>query len=132
LKQSAFDLPALVLGLSLSASGELAQTGTPVPVFSALDDIMQQTLTRYGMPGGALAVAKDGRLVFARGFGLADKEAQEPVQPESPFRWESMSKTVTAAAVMRLVDDGKLNLDSPVFGILNRYASYMADSETAG
>ena len=69
-------------------------------------------------------MVKDGHLIFARGYGLADAEAQEPVQPDSLFRWESMSKTVTAVAIMRLVEDGKLNLDDPVFTILNQYSPY--------
>lgn len=51
-------------------------------------------------------------------------EAQQPVQPDSLFRWCSVSKTMTAAAVMRLVEDGKLDLDAPVWNILNQYAPY--------
>ena len=79
---------------------------------------MQQALARYSVKGGALAVVKDGHLVFARGYGWADSEAQQPVQPDSLFRWASTSKTLTATAVMRLVESGKLDLDTPIFGIL--------------
>jgi len=111
------------LGIVL-ASSSLAQTGRPVAQLSVLDDIMQQALSRYSVKGGALAIIKDGRLIFARGYGLADAEAGEPVQPDSLFRWESMSKTVTASAVLRLVEDGKLDLDTPVFSILNQYTPY--------
>ena len=85
---------------------------------------MQQALATYGVKGGALAVVKDGRLVFARGYGLGDVEAQQAVQPDSLFRWASISKTLTAAAVMRLVEDGKLDLDTPVFSILSEYSPY--------
>jgi CubicO group peptidase (beta-lactamase class C family) len=115
---------AFILILLLGAPVAVAQTGTPTPTLSALDDIMQQALVRYSVHGGALAVVKDGRLVFARGYGLADVEAQQPTQPQSLFRWESMSKTVTAAAVMRLAEDGKINLDSPIFTLLNQYSPY--------
>ena len=123
LKQAIVGIMVAVLPLALGVSAT-AQTGTPVPSLAALDDIMQQALQRYGVHGGALAVIKDGRLVFARGYGLGDVAARVPVQPESLFRWESMSKTVTAAAIMRLVEDGKLNLDAPVFNILNQYSPY--------
>jgi N-acyl-D-amino-acid deacylase len=101
-----------------------AQTGTPVPSLAPLDDIMRTALSRYSIPGGALAVVKDGRLVFARGYGLADVEANEPVQPQSLFRYGSASKTPTAAAIMRLVEDGKLDLDARIFDILNQYGPY--------
>lgn len=124
----------LYLALAIAAMCR-AQTGTPVPAFSALDNVMQQALARYGVHGGALAVLKDGRLVFARGYGLGDVEGRQPVQPDSLFRWASISKTVTAAAVMRLVEDGKVDLDTPVLNILNQYSPYngrWGDSRIAG
>ena len=96
---------------------------------------MQQALARYSVKGGALAVVKDGHLVFARGYGWADSEAQVPVQPDSLFRWASTSKTLTATAVMRLAESGKLNLDAPIFGILNQYSPYngkLGDNRLAG
>jgi uncharacterized protein (TIGR03437 family) len=115
---------SLILAVSLLALTAIAQTGTPVPALSALDSIMQQALARYNVKGGALAIVKDGHLVFARGYGWADAEAQQPVQPDSLFRWCSISKTVTAAAAMRLVEEGKLDLDASIFTILNQYAPY--------
>src|SRR5437870_1985409 len=104
--------------LSLSSS---AQTGLPVESLSALDSVMQQALARYAVKGGALAITKDGHLVFARGYGLADAERSLPVEPESVFRWCSISKTVTAAAVMNLADGDKLDLDRPIFDILDQF-----------
>jgi N-acyl-D-amino-acid deacylase len=68
---------------------------------------MQQALSRYSVQGGALAVVKDGHLVFARGYGIADTDSGQPVQPDSLFRWCSMSKTLTAAALMRLMEQKK-------------------------
>ena len=114
---------ALLTVMAASPAG-FAQTGQSVPAFSALDAVMRQALARYGVKGGALAVAKDGHLLFARGYGLADAEAQTPVQPDSLFRWGSIAKTLTAAAVVRLVEDGKLDLDTPVWNILSQYSPY--------
>ena len=65
-----------------------------------------------------LAVAKDGRLVYARGFGYADVERHEPVQPDSLFRIASISKPITAAAVLQLADAGRIDLDAQVFDLL--------------
>ena len=113
-----------LLAVTAAAPAALAQTGPAVPAFSALDAVMQQALARYGVKGGALAVAKDGHLLFARGYGLADAEAQTLVQPDSLFRWGSIAKTLTAAAVVRLVEDGKLDLETPVWNILSQYSPY--------
>src|SRR5437773_1952824 len=114
----------VLLTAALFALSVAAQTGTAVPALAALDNVMQQALARYSVKGGALAIVKDGHLVFARGYGWADAEAQQPMQPDSLFRWASISKTVTAAATIRLVENGKLDLDTPVFNILNEYAPY--------
>jgi N-acyl-D-amino-acid deacylase len=80
-----------------------------------LDAAMLRTIRRHHLPGGALAVCKDGRLVYARGFGYADLAAREPVTPTSRFNLASCTKPFTAAAVLHLADAGKLRLDDPVF-----------------
>lgn len=67
-----------------------------------------------GSPGLAAAVAVDGRVVWSEGFGLADLEHRVPVGPETRFRIGSVSKLFTAAAVARLVQEGKLDLDAPI------------------
>jgi len=67
------------------------------------------------VPGGALAVVKDGRLVYAKGYGYADREAEIPATPETLFRIASISKPVTGVAVMKLVEQGKLGLEDKAF-----------------
>ncbi len=64
------------------------------------DELMERFVRDNEIPGAALAVAKDGRLVYARGFGHADIEQQHPVQPESLFRIASISKSFTATATL--------------------------------
>lgn len=61
------------------------------------DDLMQSFLEKHNPPGAALAVAKAGRLVYARGFGYADRQRKEPVRPTSLFRIASLSKSITSA-----------------------------------
>jgi len=67
-----------------------------------------------GIPGLTLAVAVDGRIVYAEGFGYADLEERIPVWPTTKFRIASISKPVTATALMQLVEEGKIDLDAPV------------------
>jgi hypothetical protein len=62
----------------------------------------------------AVAVMRDAKLIYARGFGYADVERKTPVQPDALFRIASVSKTITATAIMKLVEDGKLRLDDRV------------------
>jgi N-acyl-D-amino-acid deacylase len=99
-------------------SGSLVATGAVDPRLAAYDDMMMDFMQKYRPPGAALAVTKDGRLVYARGFGYADAERQEPVRPLSLFRIASVSKPFTATAVFQLMQQGKLRLDDKVFAIL--------------
>ena len=80
---------------------------------------MQSLLFRYSIPGGALAVVQDGRLVFARGYGYADTNSGEIVQPDSLFRPGSLGKAITAAAVLKLVEEGRISLTNSAFNFLN-------------
>jgi len=79
-------------------------------------------MAKWKLPGGAVAVAKDGRLVLARGYGLADVERGEPVEPDSLFRIASVSKPITAAAVLVLVERGRLKLESKALDLLGPVA----------
>jgi serine beta-lactamase-like protein LACTB, mitochondrial len=64
--------------------------------------------------GFSIAVAVNGRVVWAQGYGFADLEQRVPVTPETKFRIGSVSKSLTAAAVARLVQEGKLDVDAPI------------------
>lgn len=116
-------LSPFVVALCLSfsaASAALAQAvSAPVttgPYFSARANAhkMGDEFLARGIPGLAVAVAVDGRLVYAEGFGYADLEERVPAWPTTKFRIGSISKTLTAAALMQLVEQGKLDLDAPV------------------
>jgi N-acyl-D-amino-acid deacylase len=93
-------------------------TGQPVPKLAAVDAVMGDLMARWQLPGGQVALAKDGHLMLDRGYGLADVERGEPVQPTSLFRIASVSKAITAVAVLTLVDAGQLALDDTVFPLL--------------
>jgi serine beta-lactamase-like protein LACTB, mitochondrial len=67
-----------------------------------------------GVPGLALAVAVDGKLLYSESFGYADLEERVPVWPTTKFRIGSISKPLTSVALMQLVEAGKIDLDAPV------------------
>ena len=109
---------AVALCLSLTALYGQPTTGQSSPGTSGLDSAMQGILSKYSIPGAALAVSRNGALVYARGFGYADTASAKPVQPDSLFRIGSVSKTFTAIAVMELVEKGKIQLDQSAFALL--------------
>jgi CubicO group peptidase (beta-lactamase class C family) len=84
------------------------------PDWSELEKTVREEMAATGTPGAAMAVIRDGRVVFSRGFGVANVETGEPVRPETLFRLASVTKMFTAATALTLVDQGKLKLDAPV------------------
>lgn len=105
----------------LSHGAEAAQppiTGDALPGFEAADAAMRILMEKHGSPGGQLAVTYHGRLVLSRGYGIADRETAAPVRPDSLSRIASLSKLLTAVAVLTLVEDGKLDLDARAFALL--------------
>ncbi|GLC25263.1 hypothetical protein rosag_17760 [Roseisolibacter agri] len=89
-------------------------TGVAVPGMASFEQALPELMKKYAVPGGAVAVVRDGRLIYARGFGYADVESRAPVQPDALFRIASVSKTLTSAAIMTLVEEGRLRLDDRV------------------
>ncbi|HEY6270782.1 MAG TPA: serine hydrolase [Terriglobales bacterium] len=88
---------------------------TPADLGAFLDGVMPLQLQRADIAGAVVAVVKDGKVLFARGYGFADVEARKPVSPEDTlFRPGSISKLFTWTAVMQLVEQHKLDLDRDV------------------
>ena len=99
-------LPLIFL-LSISC---LAQNS----IETRVDDYIRAEMQAQQIPGLALAVIKDGKMIVARGYGLANVEHQVPVRPETIFQSGSTGKQFTATAVMMLVEEGKLSLDDKI------------------
>ncbi|HXP62725.1 MAG TPA: serine hydrolase domain-containing protein [Dongiaceae bacterium] len=103
--------------LAVCAGPALASSRTAagkLPLAAAFDREMEQFMSARKVPGGALAVVKDQRLVYTRAYGWADREQKTPVKPDSLFRIASLSKPFTAAAVLKLVETKGLDLETPV------------------
>jgi len=96
-------------------------TGPDVDGATRFDQIMTGILRDNDVPGATLAIAKNGRLIFARGYGYADFESRQMMQPDSMFRIGSISKVLTSMAVLHLKDQGQLQLDEKLLDILSEY-----------
>src|SRR5262245_31739371 len=85
----------------------------PAPPVAAdgVDDLVETYREKHHVPGMALAVCRNGELVKAKGYGLANVELDVPVKPETVFQSGSLGKQFAAMAVLMLVEEGKLRLD---------------------
>ncbi len=97
--------------------------------FGNLDYRINRFLEYWNIAGASLAVAKDAEIIYTKGFGYADTLNHIPTTPDNMFRMASISKLITAVAIMQLHEQGVLSLDDYVFGekgILNAetYANY--------
>ncbi|MFA9391361.1 MAG: serine hydrolase domain-containing protein [Prolixibacteraceae bacterium] len=81
-----------------------------------IDKQVERFMRRSDLKGVSLAIIEDEKLVFNRAYGFADKELGIETSPEHLFRLASVSKLITAIAIMHLVEEGKLSLDDQVFG----------------
>jgi len=96
-------------------------SGPDVPGAKALDDGVSALLKKWNIPGAAVAVAKNGQLVLARGYGYADFENKQLMKPDAMFRIGSNSKVFTSMAILHLKDQGLLSLDTKFLDILTQY-----------
>ncbi|HEV2148347.1 MAG TPA: serine hydrolase [Longimicrobiaceae bacterium] len=124
-------LGAMLSGCAPRLAGTAAapaspSTVTPSPA-AALEAALPSLLEEGEVPGAALALVEDGRVAWTRGFGVKHAATGEPVTPGTVFEAASLSKPVFAYAVLKLVDQGRLDLDAP----LSRYLPepYVAGDE---
>lgn len=99
-------------GWSDRLTNELSDT----PELSGMDRQIERFIAKWSIKGLSLAVTRNDSLLYAKGYGMADVEEGIPMTPKNIMRLASASKLVTAIAVMRLAEEGKLNLNSKVFG----------------
>lgn len=86
------------------------------PQAAALDSYIERFMRRWEIKGGSLAVMKDGRLIYSKGYGWADEEKGIPMSPGHIMRIASLSKLITATAIMQLCERRVLSLEDRVFG----------------
>lgn len=113
-------------------SDRLTNELSDAPGLDKMDQEISRFIGRWSIKGLSLAVTRNDSLLYAKGYGMADVEEGRQMTPQNIMRLASASKLVTAIAIMRLVEDGKLTLGSKVFGpdgILNdsAYTSAIKD-----
>ena len=86
----------------------------------SLDSLRRQ----YAIPGLSAAIVSNGRIIWEKGFGFQDVENQIPATPDTPYRTASITKTFASMLLMKCVENGRLNLDTPI----RNYTSGIADS----
>ena len=109
-------LMMVLIAVLLVGTGVQAQVGR-LPAFgqaAEVDRIVWEEMGEQEIVGTAVGLIKDGKIVYLQGYGWADRENFTAVTRNTMFRWASISKTVTAAAVMQLVEQGKLDLDKDI------------------
>ncbi len=91
-----------------------AQDLLPADMRTAIDKAAADIIAKTGAPSASIAVVKDGRLMYAHAYGLANIETKTPATPQMRYSIGSISKQFTAAAVLMLAEEGKLSLDDKV------------------
>lgn len=90
----------------------------PAPVsthsIEGFESYMELLMAEGDPPGASVVVVKDGKVVYAKGFGDADGPRNVPARPDTAYRWWSVTKVFTAVAIMQLAERGALDLDDPV------------------
>lgn len=100
-------LGVFVLGLSLVAAASSAFADN-------IDQQVQREILRQRIPGVSIAVVHKGKIIKEQGYGLANVEHQVKVSPKTIFQSGSVGKQFTAALIVLLARDGKLNLQDPI------------------
>ncbi|MFC4533698.1 serine hydrolase domain-containing protein [Sphaerisporangium dianthi] len=114
-------VPAVALSGSPAYAGAapaMTVTGTVPTQLAALDNVMKTYIKERDISCAQLAAVKNGKLVLARGYRYSSDTTIPAVQPTSPFRVASLSKSITAAAILRLAQDGKVSLGAKVADLL--------------
>ncbi|HEV2125241.1 MAG TPA: serine hydrolase domain-containing protein [Chloroflexota bacterium] len=102
------------LSFSPAAARAPASEAAAAKRFKEARAVIKRLVEEDGVPSITVAVAKDGKILWQEGFGWADRERRVPATPHTPYFLASTIKPITATAVMRLHEAGKLDLDSPV------------------
>ncbi|MBO9700612.1 MAG: serine hydrolase [Sporocytophaga sp.] len=117
-------LNAFASGTSSKFNGFWTNTNISSANMAKIDNAVNGFLSSQSVPGLSLAIVKDGRLVFAKGYGYANSSTGEEMSPDQPGRIMSISKPVTSVGIMTLIQKGLLSKESFVFGangVLSQY-----------
>src|SRR5512141_507688 len=121
---SAITTTLVALASSALTSTAYAQRGAPADTTTRIVDRVFDAWRTTDSPGCALGVARNGRVVYERGYGMANLETGTPITPSSIFHVASVSKQFTAMAIMLLARDGQLSIDDDIRKFLPEIRDY--------
>ena len=101
-------LLAVLLGVTGAWGAPIAEGTSVDRVMARLEGEMETQRKVFGIPGMAVAVVQDGRVLFAKGYGVRRQGGQDPVTPETIFQMGSTTKAFTSALVALLVEQGRV------------------------
>jgi len=108
-------------GLARSGAAQTTGAAAVDRYQQSLDSLVPAILEELATPGAAVALLRNGKVAVAKGYGWADREQRKPVTTATLFNIGSISKTVAAWGLLKLVQEGKLDLDAPVERYLTRW-----------
>src|SRR6476660_3225797 len=117
------------LGLAVLAVLAFEGTALAQDKVRKIDELVS-LYNRYGQVNGSALVAENGKVVFKKGFGLANMEWDIPNQPDTKFRLGSITKQFTATLILQLVEQGKIKLDGKITDYLPDYRKDTGDKVT--
>ncbi len=106
-------IPAIAAAVALVSVVAATPAGQSDPKLDQISTLITQKMTEYGVPGVAFGIVRNGQATV-KTFGVTNVDDPQPITPDTVFALASISKTVTATAMMRLVEQGKVSLDDPV------------------
>ena len=111
----------VIICLSIASGHSFAQESEPLKtdadkkaLISELEKVIPQLMKEAEVPGLSIAVIIDGKIIWSRGFGIKNTKTGEPVNDDTIFEAASLTKPFFAYAVMKLVEKGELDLDTPL------------------
>jgi CubicO group peptidase (beta-lactamase class C family) len=113
-----------LLTLALLVPKQSASATTEDDSISKLDAFITKALKQYQVPGAAVAVVQDGKPVLLKGYGVRDVTKAGAIDENTIFQLASVTKTLTGAAAATVVDEGKLDWDTPIFNYLPEFVGY--------
>ncbi len=122
---------ALLLFGSLLLQSCVPSAVGPAPFKSKLDQVIDTAIAEKRIVGAVVLVAKDGKLIYQRAAGHADREAGRPMRVDSLFRLSSLTKPYVSATALALVEEGKLSLDDAVTKWIPDFRPRLASGEEA-
>lgn len=101
-----------------------AQPAIPSASIAELDEFISKAVAQYGVPGAAVAVVQNGKIVLIKGYGVRNNTQPGAVDGNTIFQIASISKAFTGALAATMVDDGKLSWDTPIINYLPEFVDF--------